>query len=86
MSMVTEKEMQNCKKGMEAVYGHMNEDELRDQMKNVMDKMSRLYKHYYTNLFAGNERIVDTIDNILHYAHVQMATIAKMLVEAKKQG
>lgn len=83
--MVTEKEMQNCKKEMEAIYGHMNEDELRDEMKNVMDKMSRLYKHYYTNWFAGNVRIVDAINNLLHYTHVQMATIAAMLEESKKR-
>ena len=62
--MVTEKEM-------EEIYGKMNEDELRDQMKNVMDKMSFLYKHYYTNLFAGNDRIVDAIYNRLHYTHAK---------------
>ena len=84
--MVTEKEMQNCKKEMEAVYGHMNEDELREQMAKVMDKMSHLHKRYNANLFAGDVRGVNVVNNILHSTSVKMATIAEMLHEAKKRG
>lgn len=84
--MVTEKEMQNCKKEMEAIYGHMNKDELREQMTKVMDKMSHLYKRYYANWFAGDVRGVEVVNNLLHSTHVQMATIASMLHEAKRRG
>ena len=77
--MVTEKEMK-------AIYGHMNEDELRNQMTKVADKMSHLYKRYNANLFAGDVRGVDVVNRLLHSAHVKMATIASMLHEAKKRG
>ena len=84
--MVTVKEMQKCKKEMEKIYGKMNEDELRELMKNVMDKMSHLYKRYYTNWFAGDARGADVLNGVLHSTHVEMATIAAMLEEAKKRG
>lgn len=83
--MVTEKEMQNCKNQLEAIYGHMNEDELRDKMTNVLDIMANLYKRYYEKWFAGDEWGVDHVDRLIHSAHVQMATIASML-EVKKRG
>lgn len=84
--MVTEKEMQNCKRQLKAIYGDMNEDELRDKMTNVMDIMSHLYKRYYEKWFAGDAWGVDHVDRLLHSAHVQMATITSMLEEAKKRG
>ena len=84
--MVTEKEMQNCKKELNEIYGVMNEGELRDQMAKIADRMSHLYKRYNANLFAGDERGMKVVNIMMHSAHVQMATIAKMLVEAKKRG
>lgn len=84
--MVTEMEMQNCKKEMEAIYGKMNEDELREQMTKVMDKRSHLYKRYYANLSAGDEQGMNVVYNLLHSTYVKTATIAKMLHEAKKRG
>lgn len=84
--MVTDQEMQNCKKEMEAIYGEMNEDELREQMTKVLDKMSHLYKRYYANWFAGDVRGMNVVNNILHSTRVKMATIAAMLKEAKKRG
>lgn len=83
--MVTEKEMQNCKKEMEAIYGHMNEDELREQMTYITDKMSHLYKRYYANWSASDVRGVDVVNYLLHLARVERETIAKMLKEAKKR-
>lgn len=84
--MVTEKEIQNCKRQLEAIYGDMNEDELRDKMTNVMDIMAHLYKRYYEKWFSGDEWGVYHVDRLLHSAHVQMATIAEMMKEAKKLG
>lgn len=77
--MVTEKEM-------EAIYGKMNEDELRDQMTKVLDKMSHLYKRYNANLSAGDVRGMNVVNNLLRSTRVQMATIEAMLHEAKKRG
>ena len=82
--MVTENEMQKCKNQLEEIYGDMNEDELRDKMADVIDIMTNLYRRYYEKLFAGDEWGVDHVDRLLHLAHVQMATIAAMLEEAKK--
>lgn len=84
--MVTEKEMKNCKKEMEAVYGKMNEDELHEQLIKVVDKMSHLYKRYYENWFADDAWGMNVVNNLLHSSRVKMATIAKMLKEAKKRG
>lgn len=85
MNMVTEKEIRNCKNQLEAIYGHMNEDELRDKMTNVMDIMANLCKRYYEKWFSGDEWGLNHVARLLRSARVQMATISKMLEEAKKR-
>lgn len=81
--MVTDKEMQNCKRQLVEIYGEMNEDELRDKMTNVMDIIADLHKRSYAKSAAGDVWGVDVVNRLIHSAHVQMATLEAMLEEAE---
>lgn len=81
--MVTEKEMQNCKRQLEAIYGDMNEDELREKMTNVIDIMADLHKRAYAKSAGGDVWGLDVVNRLLRSARIQMATIAAMLEESE---